>query len=84
MKVYCEHALDKKLVCSISDRLKRTISAKDDLIKNIEILLTTVDEIWKDKPVSKWKMYWKNNAKGEQPFVQIYRQKSFEFLIISI
>lgn len=53
MKVYCEHALDKKLVCSISDRLKRTISAKDDLIKNIEILLTTVDEIWKDKPVSK-------------------------------
>lgn len=53
MKVYCKHALDKKLVYGISDRLKRTISAKHDFV-NIE---TTVDEIWKDKPVSKWKMY---------------------------
>lgn len=40
MKVCCKYALDKKLVYGISDRFKRTISAKDDLIKNIEILLT--------------------------------------------
>lgn len=40
MKVYCKYAPDKKLVYSISDRLERTISAKDDVIKNIEILLT--------------------------------------------